>query len=95
MKRILSLLLFSIGAAVFLPLGCDAPTPCDKHEDCEADEACIFGTHLCASKCNSDADCGANQGCSQCGTTACPECDDQCIAVCITVSTGAGGPGGW
>jgi hypothetical protein len=98
MLRLISLFAFSLLALSILPLGCKTVTRCEGHEDCSADELCLFSRGECGAKCDpAQVDtCPGEATCDQCGTSTCWGCRD-CAAVCVEPISqgGQGGPGGW
>ncbi|MEM9695400.1 MAG: hypothetical protein AAGA56_22845 [Myxococcota bacterium] len=56
---------------------------CDDHDDCDADELCLFGAQRCSRGCG-EGQVGClrdDQFCDPCATSSCPGCED-CLAAC-------------
>lgn len=60
-----------------------SPGQCDDHDDCAADELCVFSTGSCEPACDAIGCADPNLVCADCVTTSCRCCDD-CAAVCLS-----------
>jgi hypothetical protein len=59
-----------------------APGTCDDHDDCGADQVCLFGEGQCAPTCDSPECSDPNMICAGCVTSSCPCCKD-CGSACL------------
>ncbi len=93
-RHLLSTLVFLCLAALFFVPACQSS--CASNDDCDGDDICIFPSGKCGAKCDPQkADsCPSNFTCDSCATSSAPGAKD-CVAACVEVSSGAGGPGGW
>ena len=64
--------------------------PCSSHVDCPMNQVCIFQTGECADACEIGVcdSCGPGLICNECGTSACPKCND-CRGACVPVAPNA------
>jgi hypothetical protein len=60
-----------------------APGECDDHDDCTADDLCVYWSQRCAPPCTSAGGCAdANLWCDTCATYPCPMCAE-CWSACV------------
>lgn len=56
---------------------------CDDHDDCAADEVCLYAAHTCAPKCGANDTCADPKlTCNTCATPSCPVCSS-CLGACL------------